>query len=77
MLNEVFICTFTFAKIGPKKSSKANLCPHWCLEILYTILTNVIRHIYILLKYINCVPVSFSFLGFDICAQKFVGLLSP
>ena len=49
----------------------------WCLEIWYTILTNVTRHIYILLKYIDCVPVSFSFIGFDICAQKFVGWVSP
>ena len=41
ILNEVFICLFTFSKIGPKLSSKARLCPLWCLEILYTILTNV------------------------------------
>ena len=70
ILNEVCIYLFSFSKIGPKISSKASLCPHWCLELWYTILKNVTWHIYILLKYINCVPVPFSFLGFDICAQK-------
>ena len=77
ILNKVFIYFFTFSKIGPKMSSKVSLCPHWCQEIWYTILTNVTWHIFILLKYINFVPVSFTFLDFDICAQKFVGWVSP
>ena len=66
-------CIATFSKIGPKMSPKTGLCPHWYLEKGYLTVKNDTNHIYALVKYVNSVPVCFSFLGFDISAQKIVG----
>ena len=77
MLNEVFICIFTFAKIGQKKVVKSRFMPTIVpRNMIYNSNKCHKTHIYIIEIY-RRVPVSFSFLAFDICAQKFIWLLSP
>ena len=41
-------------------------------NMIYNTVKSNKTHLYIIEIYIDYVPVSFSFLGFDICAQKYL-----